>query len=92
MFGDNESFVKKSMKFHANLHKRHKLLSFHRVRESIAAYICQFHNVCNEDTPDDILSKHWSFNCSWKLMSPILFWSGDTTLIQNNDTTNNKDE
>ena len=39
MFGDNESVVNSSMKIDAKLHKRHNALSFHRVRESIAAGI-----------------------------------------------------
>ena len=37
MFGDNESVVNSSSKPHAKLHKRHNALSFHRVREAIAA-------------------------------------------------------
>ena len=85
MFGDNESVVNSSMKFHSKLHKRHNVLSFHRVRKSIAADICRFHHVRSEDNPADILSKHWSYNCVWKLMRPILFWRGDTALIPNSD-------
>jgi hypothetical protein len=37
MFGDNESVVNSSMRLDATLHKRHNALSFHRVREAIAA-------------------------------------------------------
>jgi hypothetical protein len=36
MFGDSKSAVDSSMEFHAKLHKRHTMLSFHRVREAIA--------------------------------------------------------
>jgi hypothetical protein len=44
MFGDNESVVNSSMRLDAKLHKRHNALSFHRVREAIAAgYIQYFH-------------------------------------------------
>ena len=38
MFGDNESVVNSSMKLTSKLHKRHNALSYHRVRESIAAF------------------------------------------------------
>ncbi|KAG7345262.1 reverse transcriptase RNA-dependent DNA polymerase [Nitzschia inconspicua] len=43
-FGDNESVVNSSMRLDAKLLKRHNALSFHRVREAIAAgYIQYFH-------------------------------------------------
>ena len=37
MFGDNESVVNSAAQPHAKLHKRHTALSFHRVRDAIAA-------------------------------------------------------
>ena len=80
------------MKFHSKLHKRHKALSFRRVQESIAADFIRFHHVRSEDNPADILNKHWSYNCVWKLMRSILFWRGDTALVPNNDAVINKDE
>lgn len=36
MFGDNDSVVNSSMQVHAKLHKRHTMLSFRHVQESIA--------------------------------------------------------
>jgi hypothetical protein len=42
MFGDNKSVVDSSMQLHAKLHKRHTMLSFHRVREAIASGIVGF--------------------------------------------------
>jgi hypothetical protein len=57
MFGDNESVVNSSSIPHARLHKRHTALSFHRVREGIAAGIAKFHHVCSADNPADILSQ-----------------------------------
>ena len=92
MFGDNESVVNRSMKFHVNKYKRHNVLSFHQLRESIAADIFRFHHVHSEDNPSDILSKHWSYNCIWKLTRLILFWRGYTALIQPNDEISIKDE
>jgi hypothetical protein len=35
MFGDNKSVVDSSMQANAKLHKRHTMISFHRVREAI---------------------------------------------------------
>jgi hypothetical protein len=37
MFGDNKSVVDSSMQLCSKLHKRHSMLSFHRVREAIAS-------------------------------------------------------
>jgi hypothetical protein len=37
MIGDNKSFINSSMQLHAKLHNCHTMLSFHRVRETIAA-------------------------------------------------------
>jgi hypothetical protein len=42
MFGDNQAVVKSSTIPAAKLHKRHILLSFHRVREAIAARMIVF--------------------------------------------------
>lgn len=78
MFGDNESVVNSSSIPHARLHKRHNALSFHRVREGIAAGIAKFHHVKSGDNPADILSKQWSYKQSWPLLQPLLFWEGDT--------------
>ena len=72
MFGDNESVVNSSMKIDAKLHKHHNALSFHRVRESIAAGVCNFFFLPGEFNPADILSKH---------LRPLLFWHGDTANI-----------
>jgi hypothetical protein len=42
MFSDNKSVADSSMQLNAKLHKRHTMLSFHRVREAIAAHILGF--------------------------------------------------
>jgi hypothetical protein len=78
MFGDNESVVNSSSIPHARLHKRHNALSFHRVREGIAAGIAKFHHVGSKANPADILSKQWSHAGAWPLLQPLLFWAGDT--------------
>jgi hypothetical protein len=62
MFGDNKSVVDSSMQLHAKLHKRHTMLSFHRVREAIASSIVGFFYVPEDINPADILSKHWGYS------------------------------
>ena len=62
MFGDNKSVVDSSSKPHAVLHKRHTALSFHRVREAIAAKVLKFYHIAGNVNPADILSIHWGIH------------------------------
>ena len=78
MFGDNKTVVESSTRPHAKLHKRHMALSFHRVREAIAAKIIAFYHVDGVRNPADILRKHWGYQQVRKLLRPLLFWQGDT--------------
>jgi hypothetical protein len=61
MFGDNKSVVDSSMQLNAKLQKRHTMLSFHRVREAVAAGILSFFFLPGDVNPADILSKHWGY-------------------------------
>jgi hypothetical protein len=65
----------------AKLHKRHTLLSFHRVREAIAARIIHFIHIDGRINPADILSQHWGHSQVWE--KPLLFWMGDTLQSMN---------
>jgi hypothetical protein len=85
MFGDNQSVVNSSTQVHAKLHKRHNMLSFHRVREAVASNMLTYHFIPGNLNPADILSKHWGYDQVWKLLQPLLFWQGDTTLIPSSD-------
>jgi hypothetical protein len=59
MFGDNESVVGSGSKIDAKLqHRRHTALSFHCVREAIAAGVLAFYHIPGTINPADILSKH----------------------------------
>ena len=78
MFGDNQSVVTSSTIPESALNKRHNALSYHRVREAIAAKIVQFHKIDGKLNPADLVSKHWGFQDAWPLLKPILFWRGDT--------------
>ena len=78
MFGDNESVVTSSTFPFSKLNKRHNILSYHRVREAIAAKFVDFHHISGKLNPADILSKHWA-NCDvWKMLQAVLFCPGDT--------------
>jgi hypothetical protein len=78
MFGDNESVVNSSMQVQAKLHKRHNMLSFHRVREAIASGMISFIHIPGTINPADILSKHWGYSQIWDQLKTVLFWKGDT--------------
>jgi hypothetical protein len=56
VFGDNKSVVDSSVTIHAKLHKRHNALSFHRVREAIAAKVIGFFHIDGKRNPADISS------------------------------------
>ena len=85
MFGDNKSVVDSSTKPHAKLHKRHNALSFHRVREAIASKFINFSFIDGQFNPADILSKHWGYQQVWVLLKPILFFSGNTNELFEDD-------
>ena len=82
MFGDNQSVVNSSNVPHGKLHKRHQLLSFHRVREAIASGMIKFSFIPGSLNPADILSKHWGYQAVWAQLKPLLFWQGDTADIE----------
>jgi hypothetical protein len=70
---------------HAKLHKRHTMLSFHRVREAITSGIVGFFYIPGGINPSDILSKH--------CLKLLLFWKGDAAnIIVENPTSQAKGE
>ena len=77
LFGDNRSVVVNATMPHSILSKRHHLLSYHRVREAIAAQYVAFYWKDGKTNPADILSKHWEFATIWPLLKPLLFWRGE---------------
>ena len=78
MFGDNKSVVTSSTIPGSALNKRHNALSYHRVREAIAAKIMHFLHIEGKKNPADIVSKHWGWQQVEAIIRPILFWRGDT--------------
>jgi hypothetical protein len=70
------------MQLNAKLDKRHTKLSFHCVREAIAAGILGFYFLPGDDNPADILSKHWGYTQIKDRLKSLLFWKGDTADIK----------
>ena len=81
LFGDNKSVVDSSTLPHSPLKKRHHALSYHRVREAIAAEFLGFYWIDGSKNPADVLSKHWKFHDVWPTLKTIMFWRGDTSVI-----------
>jgi hypothetical protein len=92
MFGDNQSVVTSSTTVNAKLHKRHNMLSFHRVREAIASNMVAYHFIPGQDNPADVLSKHWGYDQVWRLLQPLLFWQGDTSNLHDKQVVDTHDE
>ena len=79
MFGDNESVVKSSTMPHGKLHKRHTALSFHRVREAVAAKIVAYHYMSGKENPADFVSKNWTHSAVYEMaIKPLMFYCGNT--------------
>ena len=78
MFGDNKSVVDTCSIPSYKLHKRHLVLTFHRVREAIASQLLHFVHISGVDNPEDILIKTWGYQQVWNVLQPLLFWEGGT--------------
>jgi len=85
MFGDNQAVITNSSVPHSSLNKRHNALSYHRVREMIAAKILGYYWIDGNNNPADIVSKHWSYPQVWHLLKSLLFYSGNTGDLINGD-------
>jgi hypothetical protein len=75
MFGDNKSVDDSSMQVYAKLHKQHKMLSFHCVRDTIESKMVGFYYIAGDTNPAYILSKHWSITDMVSITSiTVLGW------------------
>eukprot|EP00984_Skeletonema_dohrnii_P035644 scaffold35655_cov150-Skeletonema_dohrnii-CCMP3373.AAC.1 len=61
LLGDNKSVVDSGTVPHQQLHKRHLMLSYHFVREAIAAGELRYAHINGKYNPSDVLSKHWAY-------------------------------
>ena len=89
-FGDSQSMISSPTIPHSRLHKQHTALSWHRVREAVAAGIAAIYHIPGSSNPADILSKHWGYSNVWNVLNPPLFWKGDIMDIVNTDTPKNE--
>ena len=78
MFGDNQSVVNSAINPTSKLHKRHTVLSYHRVREAIASGKFVFTHISGENNPADILSKHWGASDVMHMLQLLFYKEGDT--------------
>ena len=81
MFGDNRSVITSSTIPQSVLSKRHNMLSYHRVREAIAAGIISFQWCASEDNKSDILSKHWEAGKVHKVIRELLDYQGHLKMM-----------
>jgi hypothetical protein len=81
LFGDNASVVISASIPHSSLKKRHNALSFHRVREAIAAKVLYYHKIAGKNNPSDVVSKHTGYQDAWPVLKPLLFWKGERLQI-----------
>jgi hypothetical protein len=77
IFGDNQAVVMNRSIPHSSLNKRHNALSYHRVRETIAAKVLGYYWIDGKMKPADIVSKHWANPQIWNLLKPLQFYSGE---------------
>jgi len=80
MFGDNQSVITSSTIPESSLNKRHNALSYHLVRECIAAEIIYFIHVEGKFNPSDLFTKILGWAEFWPLIQPLLFWKGETII------------
>jgi hypothetical protein len=73
LFGDNHSVVGSATVPQSKLSKRHVALSFHKVREAIAANALRFEWISGSENPADILSKHWGYQQIHAQLQALLF-------------------
>ena len=83
MFGDNKSVVTSSTIPHSTLSKRWNALSYHRVREAIAAGFIRFEFIEGSQNPADILTKPLGHATAWPFIDTMLFRKGETEASAN---------
>ena len=80
MFGHNKSVVMCSTIPQSILNERHNMLSYHRVREAIAAKILEFHWCSSSQNRSDILTKHWDYTLVKDTVRELFDYQGDIIL------------
>ena len=91
MFGDNKSVVTSSTIPHSTLSKRWNALSYHRVREAVAAGWLRFEHMPGTENPADIFTKPLPWHTLRQSVEPTLFWKGDTMEAPGNESPEGSD-
>ena len=79
LFGDNKSVVTSATLPHSTPTKRHNILAFHRVRETIAAKLMGFYWIQSAYNLGDMLSKHWDHPTVYPMILKLLISRGNIT-------------
>ena len=74
IFGDNQSVIINSTLPSSTLKKRWNALSYHRVREAVAAGIINVVHLPGTENPADVLTKFLPHRTLYKLVKEFLFW------------------
>ena len=82
VFGDNKSVIMSATIPESVLNKRHNVLSYHRVREAIAAKILDFYWSSSNQKKSDILSKHWEHARVNDTIMELFDYQGDISLLK----------
>ena len=86
-WGDNDDMINSAILPEKKLHKRHNILSFHFVRNILAAKFINLQHINSEFNISDIVSKHWSYQSVYaNLLWPIFYFEGDTGHLVDDDT------
>ena len=74
LFGDNLSMITSSTIPSSSLKKRHNILSYHRVREAIAADIVRVIHIPGKENPADVLTKTLGHGPLYDLTKDFIFF------------------
>lgn len=85
IFGDNKSVVINSTVPSSTLKKRWNALSYHRVREAVAAGIVNVIHMPGDDNPADILTKFLSHRKAYQLVKEFIFRGDQSKLSTRNE-------
>ena len=75
LFGDNMSMVTSSTVPSSSLKKRHNILSYHCVREAVAADIVRVIHIPGTENPADVLTKSLGHGPLYKLTKRFIFYN-----------------
>ena len=74
LFGDNLGVIQNASIPDSQLKKKHTAISYHRVREAVAAGIIDPYHIAGENNPADVLTKALSSTEFLKHKVKSIFW------------------